>query len=552
MSRNAKYVKKQNKKKMTRGNSTKDQRREKEAVNDLIDESKTNAYSWYAKFPQFTRDAGTIPFGLPVGQCLTLPNGDGYYTPGLMRLTFYPTIGYSADLSSPVNRSAIRFYTFLRDVQKAAAKYDAADIMMYLMALDSCYMFYSLIRRIYGVAQLYTPLNRYYPTALLKLMGVDPSVADNLAELRAYINRFALSLASYAVPMDFDITARHMWMCEGLYLDSNTTRAQTYMFVPEGFWKYNNTVATGSELNFVPWMPQGDTTTPAYTLADIKSIGWQLMTAILGDQDTGNISGDLYRAYGDGGVRKLPETPDLYTILPVYDQTVLSQIENCTIMGQFAKGYTPVISQNPSVNNGAILFQPEFGNKPFVNSNNEISYTLNPFAELNGALVNLHWDSPTPEQVIEATRLVVCDTAGKFVNSGKTIKPTVFGSDIIATMSTAQYINGENMFVWSTNNQWIPTKYQTTSDSDDAKTFAADLNNMFVLMSFDWCPQMYLFSASPDTVTTPTTEENMHLNFKQVGADVDNLTYVSAPQIAMMHEASLFSLFDVPQVAQRN
>lgn len=191
---NGKYVNQINKKEYTKNNSSRLQRREKEAIDTDIEISRRNAYSWYSHFPQFTKDAGTLAFGIPLGQTITR-GSDKVQIPGILSLRYLPTIGYSADNTSPINRSAIRLYTHIRNIQKAAAKYDPADLMMYLMALDSCYSFWAMLRRAYGTAQLYTPVNKYYPRNLLNVQGIANEVADDLAALRAYINKFALHSA---------------------------------------------------------------------------------------------------------------------------------------------------------------------------------------------------------------------------------------------------------------------------------------------------------------------------------------------------------------------
>nr|AVX53371.1 putative capsid [Marmot picobirnavirus] len=534
-------------------------RREKQSIGRFDSQeclSQTNDYSWYSNFPQFTKDAGTIAFGVPLGNPIALDQKDNFAVPGLIRLSFYPTIGYSKDLSSPINRSAVRFYTYLRNIQKAAARYDSADIMMYLMALDSCYMFHSMLRRAYGIAQLYTPINKYYPKRMFQMMGFDPSIMDNLAEFRAYINRFAISLGSYTVPGNIDMFNRHQWMCEGMYLDSNTTRAQTYFFVPEGFWQFNNTVTTGSELDFVPWLPQtqgvGEAQIQLHTLAQIQDIGNSLINAILNDQDTGDISGDIYAAFGATGTKKLVETSEDFMILPVYDEVVLSQIENATIVGkawnverQPEKGYMFKISQDPMVNNGAILFQPAF-----LGSGGNLGTSAKPLyynvaINRGNGLINMHNDHPTPEQVIEATRLMVIGedvyTSGHL--NGSSFVSSRIGADVVSSMllgvlnPTTGALSSLAIF---TNGIYNPS--DAVVAAGDGTSSSIDVQSMALLSNFDFHPLRWVWNAGDDWST------NVVANVTQVQGDIDNLTTVSGQQLSVMHEAVLLSLFDVPQM----
>lgn len=492
--------------------------------------SRENPYSWYAAHPQFTRDAGTLAFGVPVGENIYLGSSrDAVNAAGIMRLEFTPTIGYSKDLNSPVNRAALQFFTYLRSVQKAASKYDVADVMMYFMAVDSMYMLHSTLKRAYKTAQLYTPLNKYYPRRLLQMQNVDPSIANNLAEFRAVINRFGLSLSRFPIPTDFDITNRHVWMTEGLYLDSNTSRAQTYMFVPHIFWKFNNQVETGSQLDPVNWSDyrgQG-----LHTLNEIEEMIDTLVNALINDQDTGMIAGDIYAAYGSGRLRTVEEVSDLAAILPVYSQEVLSQIENCSIMGTFAED-KPYITQNPGINNGAIIFTPTM-NKA---SSPATGVYLNPMFDYNGRVLNMHVDAPTPEMVIEATRL--CATTSQAVNySSAVYQPTTFGADIINEI-TIGVLNTETGALSQLRSSTQVFDYDATVNTISIP----NLQMMCYLQQFDWAPIFLLEAYTPGVSGG---------NVTQIAGDIDNMTFVHDTQLRMMHEAAMYSLFNVPQVGTR-
>lgn len=517
----------ENKTPLHKRNSSKNIRRGKEIADTAIEMSRENDYAWYAKFPQFTKDAGTLAFGIPVGQQIVLSPSDNITIPGIMKICFLPGVGYAQTLADPINRMAMRFYTYLRDVQKAAAKYDAADIMMYLLAIDSLMAYHSLMRRAYGVAQLYTPVNKYYPKSLLQMMGFDPSIANNLAEFRAYINRFAIAIGSYCMPKDFDIAVRHKWMCEGVYLDSNTTRAQSYCFVPEGFWQFDNTVTTGSQLKLLRWQEAGQSHT-LHNLSQVQAIGDSLLNAILGDQDTGNISGDLYAKYTPSGLMKIEETPEMYALMPVYNETVLSQIENATICGQIVG--TPTITQNPSVNNGAIQYSPSF-----TFGSISIGDNLYVCPVRNYAPINMHKDSPTAEEVIEATRLSVCFKNPTFTEDTATFFPDVFGSDIVTRTWIAVY-NADTPGALSSI--YSETSYIKTNQGETTATLSTKLQYLALQSSFDWAPDLWLFQVGTGNA----------INVTQSAFDADNLTQASHTQLAMMHEAALLSMLDVPQM----
>lgn len=519
-------------KKLTKNNSSKDQRREKEVVDtaESVYVSKSNPYAWYANFPNYARDVATVAFGNPLGVPIDIGNKDYITNGGVMAIVFTPTIGVSSNLSSPINRQAIRMYSYLRSVQRSAATYDAADLMMYLVAVSSLYEFWAMCRRAYGVAQLFTPTNAYYPTALLEAMGFNKNIVNNLADFRAFINRFALNIGRFAMPKQFDFLQRHIWMNSGLYLDSNTTRAQTYLFTQHYFYQYNNTGSTGTSLTGVNW--DGFNPTPAFnSLSSVQTFAATLLQNMENDEDVLNISGDLYRAYGQD-VFSVEETPENYAVLPVYDATVLSQIENLTIAGEFCKIATfeteaPTITQNPTLNNGAILFQP---------------YVFDGYSNISGSTfgknfptgnlvtpMNMHMDSPSPEAVMEASRLIA-----KTVQVGRTgasLTPSALqycGSEIVNFVRVGVYFSTLNVD-WSavvSNTGWATA-------SGMPSTFVRKLCQF---QQFDWAPMLYsaFYGGSDDQI-------------QDVAADVDNFTVLSLDTISNLHQAALLSLLDSPQ-----
>lgn len=542
--------------------NNKTSRQAKEIADTALDMAKGNPYSWYANNPQFTRDAGTIPFGIPLGQSFNIQirnnetnQVDQFTIPGIYQICYYPAIGYSADLMSPINRSALRFYTFLRTVMKSAQKYEVADVMFYLLAIDSMHSFHAWMKRLYGIAQLYTPLNKYYPIKLLNAAGGHESLLNNLAEFRAYINRFGLSLGQFCMPKDFDITQRHMWMNEGVYLDSNTTRAQTYIFRPEGFWIFDNTVVTGSRL---AWKPLGNSSLSRLKLSEIMEFGDSLLNSVINDQDTGNISGDLYNLYGPSRLMSVGEVTDLYAILPTYQETVLSQIENAVPVGDIYDPATFEISQDPSINSGAIIFKPQFlGNKQSLDGTGHPvdvgGLRWNPTFQMDRSFINMHVDSPSPEDVIEATRLVVaCDPPISELRPGQALEPNIFGSDIVSRFR-------------------IYDMREDLTDSDSTLSFAKN----YIMIGQDmrtepiqswgltdhnlkWLTWGGAFSRHPMIhyikliVNQGDKPEDVILTIDDVGihGDLDNITMITASQLRMMHEASMLSLFDVPGMGQ--
>lgn len=517
-----------NSKRFTKRNSTKSQRRDKEIVDtaremakDGCERSRENDFEWYDKYALYTEYAGTIPFGAPIGQNLSLTTtgiAHNNVIPGIMTLRFMPTIGYSANRNSPINRSSIRWYSMLRKAQKASSNYDSQDMMMAYMAIDSLAMFHEVGKRIIGIANMNSVLNRYIPEGLLTAMNVDPQdVRNNLADWWGYINKFAIDASNVVMPKGMTLRDRHEWMCSGLYTDGESERSQIYLFYPDGFWQYNNTVETGSQLDYVKW-PSGD---QKMTLASYKVMGNALLSALFADEDIGTISGDTQNAIGPNRCYAFQQITFDYRLDALYSELVLSQIENSTAVNAIASSYTPVITQNPSVNNGAILFTPSF------------QYSQAAYATLaqKKLLFNFHHEKPSVKDTIEASRM---RTSGAINTSTGILTPTSFGSEIILFYQ-----------IW-TSKVGDPQTFEPTGTFGSNVVFDYNLNQatedlvlqyLSKLASFDWHPIQYLYSNSTSKVLT----------YNGALVDYDVTAVLDTDKLADMHEAALTSCFAVPE-----
>lgn len=512
--------------------STKQERRGAEYVDTGVKMSDGNPVSIYKKFDKYATDAANLPFALPVGSAVHVSYHVGgvsetdntttvksdFVVPGIAALYFTPTLGVSNNFNSAINRSSIRFYTYLRSNQKASGTYDHQDVSMMELSLDSCYMFHALLSRVYGIVNGFTPVNEYYSRSTVAACRVDfEDIRKNLQDFRAFINSFAYNLGQYALPNNLELFFRHRWMCEGMYTDGDTTKAQTYMFVPSLFWKYDNTVATGSELTPVYWYTR---TAPNkyWKYDEIVSLGMQLLNAVSNDNDFSIISGDIYNFYG-GDVYKLPYIDESYAIVPTYDKTVLSQIENCVICGDLrdTTEYPLKVTQNPSVNEGAIIFQP-------------VAYIKNGIFP-NECTMNFHWDDVKPDDVIEATRLLpVADLED---HSHDWVVISQCGTEIVNSMA----IITRNASTLASEVYW----YQSGGMMLDLTNTSPDLNMEVVkkiglLAQFDWAPQQSL------VVRTGTTAAPI---YNRLGStwDIDNFDVVPQNYISNIHNACLLSLF---------
>lgn len=242
----------------------------------------SNDPSWYTQNSQLALDAGRLSFTWPLGAPIDLTGGR-YSTsaidisiPGVMALTLIPSIGISKDNSSPINTAARNIYSFVRHANSGHANYDSPDLMMYLLAMDSLYSVYAYMARAYGVLSLYAQRNRYLPEMLVTAMGLDYSdFLGNLANFRYFINTCAVKIGSLCAPNSMPYYARHQWIYSGVYADSPDPKSQLYMYVPAGFWQYNETSGAGL-LEFQAMDPSG-----GMTFAELQTLVNGMIAAVI-------------------------------------------------------------------------------------------------------------------------------------------------------------------------------------------------------------------------------------------------------------------------------
>lgn len=288
-----------------------------------------NSPDWYALSPQLLNDAASISFNNPLGtgiEGIVSENSD-YFLPGVLELRYASGIGYSADNSSAVNLAARRLYTYVRHANSGSANYDSPDLMLYCLAITSVYEMYTQCVRAYGIANVYSQMNRYLPDALLTAAGFDPEdVRKNLADFRYGINVAAAKINSLAIPASFTFYKRKTWLCQNVYRDSNEIKGQMYVLRPSGYYTYEEkSTATGGKLKY------SNLSQVTYKVADWLGVLNSMIAKLVESEDIGIMAGDILKAFGADSLVKVPPIAETFITVPVFDAEVLMQIENAVI-----------------------------------------------------------------------------------------------------------------------------------------------------------------------------------------------------------------------------
>lgn len=508
-----------------------------------------NDWSWYASTPQLVKDYASLPFGSAVG--LKIPNS--YYTgivPGVMMFGFYPTIGVANKETDPVNVAMRKLYSFVRYANSGAKNYDAPDMMMYIIACDSAYMYLEWMKRIYGSMFSYTAFNRYYPRGVIKAMWADfDDLEANLADFRGFINQYALKLNQLWIPANLSYTLRHKWMCQHIYVDSQESpKAQTYLYNPMGFYKF--TVSGTPAVSSLTL-----TTFPSVMkLSNIIQMGNGLLEPLITNEDIGIMSGDILKAYGIGGIAHAEGISEDFRVLPEYSPEVMSQFENLMITSN-PQNSSFNVTQNTAIGGGFLISNPvcyagpsSFGGDTFVTVPTQYQQNIADalFAPLKGTRVlNFHHSNVTPEEIMVATRgmFTIGDAEYSFSNGTPQARApfTSLGSEaIVACYVVSIYANGQSGLIQKQTADWQKVKL---SDADHVST-AMRGQGWSTISQFDWHPDMqklFLFQEADSTDITWTTGGLPFL-------DLDFYTFVEESNIQNMNATALLSEFTVPMI----
>lgn len=496
-----------------------------------------NDPSWYAANSALLRDSGSFSFNNPIGNRVTLSPDKGSIPskvmsiPGVYAIKLAPSVGISKDNSSPVNIAARNIYSFVRHANSGHSNYDAPDLMLYLLAMDQLYSALAFMSRAYGVMSYYSQANRYLPKALMYAMGLDyDDFVAQLADFRYFINSSAVKVGSMCVPKSMSYFARHMWMYSNVYKDSAAWKAGLYLYTPYSFWKYAP-VASAQGGSLVEVKVTGAASTKLMTFAELRTMMTDMMNAIILDEDSNIMSGDILKAFTADGVFKIGPISEDYTVEPVHNVEVLGQINNATLVGKSLLNNT-VTQSVTGATAGALLYNPALASDTFTTTHYSMDTLFNCFS-----------DTPTPEEVMVNSRLTI-QTVG---NSSGSYGLTSTGSEIA--------LYGQiYTFVADSNDKWdvVTPAYATTvvkypfydSASIDIESFA---NITGQQECFDWHPQVIPVTGTVNgsgAITAGT------ILWPQI--DLDNYTMMNACDLEKMHETALLSQFAVPQMGTWN
>lgn len=520
----------------------------------------TNDPSWYSQNESLLRDAASIPYSWALGTKLPLNSNylvedmeqsDIISIPGVQSINLLHTIGNNDMKSDPVNIASLQIYAYVRHANSGHSNYDAPDLMLYLLAMADIYSYITFLQRVYGVANLYSQRNRYMNETLLKTMRMDSNdVVHNLANFRYGLNMLINKAASFAVPANMPFYNRRAYLYSSIFIEGESVKDQMYLYNPQGFYEFAwNDTSSAGELQFRPWNTTDSVTGDfkMHTVKEALDYGETLVNTILKSEDLNIMSGDILKAYGDGGIIKLSAFPADFFTVPIRDIAALEQMKNTTILTSLQNGWEvdpTSLTIKHSSDKGYLISAPvvqlsattTLGDSDTIKGKKADSMKM----LLANNILTTEAAEPTAALTMENTR---CMVAGKLKSgTGTSAKYSVFCGTEVAHSVDFWYFTQQFNPTTSTLD-WVPTSndaaFVSIVDSTTDLEWTNTLTVLGKLSCFKYHPCLhYIYITDTGSVWTGPI------------FDIDNYALITPDDLNRMHEAALMNLLNVPSIAK--
>nr|QXV86476.1 capsid protein [Rat picobirnavirus] len=478
---------------------------------------------------ELLRSAASLPFSQTIGSKPTARNN--LAVPGVMAIEYAPTVGGS--VLDPVNQAANQIFSFTVHANSRNTKYNAPDELLLIIAAAQLYAGIAFGVRAYGVIKHYEQQNYYLPDGVIEAMGFNPDdLRSNLSKMWFDLNNFVERAKQIWVPTDIPLFERWFWMNSNIYEDAESVKSQKYLFVPTLFYYFSDMTTEHPETHLLPyqWLIKNSSgERQLRKWSDFTNMINLMFWQLLNSEDRGIIFGDILKAYGEGNIFSMQPISSEYVVNPIFDERVLSQIENAT-----AAKIKPT----------GIYHNPNQGNRIYEEWTVEDDTDPETIMLPGTGVLNFHTKStPSPDDIISATRFMALGVSIlPQINATPIIMPTTCGSEIIQCFSMYTRQIGTGAYLRSEYTSMQPYNLE----SGGTATISMDWHRW---IAFDWAPWIY-FEQQEDIIawwnnTKPTSDYDA-TPWDAIG-DYDNYTYVNINNLQQIHESYMYHLFGIPK-----
>lgn len=499
---------------------------------------------WYKGNEQLAKDSANWSFGAPLGSSMSVSATNKSVVPGIGVIKLRNTIGgesYNA-VASPINTAAKVIYSFIRHANSGSVNYEAPDMMVYILGVCDVVGQICELTRLYSLLNTAKGENRYYNKALIEAAGFNYNdMILHINDLRSFINVAVVRANSLYIPAAMPLFERKTWLYSGIFKDAPVHKSQDYIFVNEGYLKYDPGIeSTGSKLVFTAKPNSGEGFNQVTTRIQ------EQLDALLSDEDIGIMSGDILKAYGSSGIYTLGLINESYHIESLWDEMIAMQIHNATCVGQAYDSRDWDITQSTDgllqMGSGSTIriSLENIHNEPVTGGYTVQAGVDQSLLGIDHLLCNLDTDNASIDMILEATRLMTTltpriETAGSTPRSVLDIQQ--FGTEV-ATTFVIYKLNLTTGGLTSYN------FYHNLISDKTTDTIQSVLEAISAYNSFDWAPQVQWVKITISGSVISSASFGGHL------FDVQNYKVVTTDDLSKVHNAAILSLFGVEKLGQ--
>lgn len=494
-----------------------------------------NSIEWFSRYPNLLLAAGSIPYPYKPGMVLPLgkikstpeqsePKSINMPLPGIISFDWQPTVGFSDSQTSPISIVGKEVYAKVREKFSGSLDADAPDFVVYLMALDSIFSYIAKLKSIYRTLNAYSPENLFTPTGILRGMGLPDAAIEGLRankmEFYQRINELVLMTRKFKCPRIMDVFNRHVWLNDHVYTDAPTIKSQFYIFNQYAFYRYSLVKVPGSDpevsaggLIPLSLYPIRETDTVQY----LFEFGRRLIDALAGSDDGYLISGYLMRAYEGVPEFYVDELLLGETLIPKYNEEVLSEIENLHTIPGGATSILNTVAQDPATN--SIICHPT---AVYPASGTTCQFRL------DGILprFNSRSDNPTTAETTIASRLMSYIQPLSIVGDTGTARITCC-SEIVVGINLVHYKKSGQI-----NFKTYVSEVMFDLFNDATQEECELLALLMQSTQWDWAPMVYV------NITGQGATQDVLLG------DIHNVTTTTMETLNNLNRVCLYSLFN--------
>lgn len=521
-------------------NSKKDKFEKTDYGKDVIGR---NDIKWIAKDPYILNQLGKPSFANPIGRPLyegmTLPsqvlvaddsNMSGETVPGILTMNFYYGPGYATKKTDPLNMAAQKLYNTLRkNITGSSRTYGAADLMMSIQAIDSCYVIFNYIKRFFGIYRKWTQRNAYTPRYFFSAANVDyESFIQDVPGKLARLNLLTKQLSVFKIPAGLDLLTRHSTLFSNIYVDGDNNRAQYYWGIPAGYFTWEDQLdPDGSRLSwtwFNNYKQEGYNND--YTIDGLMDILEGMINALHNSTGLINMAGDIEKAFGDNLMTVSTFDID-YEIEYSFHDSWLYQFQNATSFIPKREGASNFFDVRQNADQGLLINQPLFTKRPFT-----FGHSVHPLNDVYTVptIINVGNYTATPEIVAENLQLKVVPV--EFYGTDDDAEFTVnYQSEIMCGFWITHLHSDENVGTFGYNSYPLST--------------ILELNGMNTNLILAIASLLSEFSFHPHVQFVFTDDDRTFTYLEGRLADTKNYALVDNDIIVKQHTAALYSLYNV-------